>query len=96
MSGPIALEIDESAPATRATRLPLEAIEDALQAIGEAPAMSTDPGRYICNNTMFLNIGTGKRAGFIHLPYTTQFDDAVRARFAKVVEAAVQAAIDAP
>lgn len=91
-----AVEIDESAPATRATRLPLEAIEDALQAIGESPAMSTDPGRYICNNTMFLNIGTGKRAGFIHLPYTTQFDDAVRARFAKVVEAAVQAAVDAP
>ncbi|MBA3501810.1 MAG: hypothetical protein M4D80_12070 [Myxococcota bacterium] len=91
-----AVEIDEAAPATRATRLPLDAIEDALQLIGESPAMSTDPGRYICNNTMFLNIGTGKRAGFIHLPYTTQFDDSVRARFAKVVEAAVQAAVDAP
>jgi pyroglutamyl-peptidase len=91
-----AVEIDEAAPATRATRLPLDAIEDALQLIGESPAMSTDPGRYICNNTMFLNIGTGKRAGFIHLPYTTDFDDTVRARFAKVVEAAVQAAVDAP
>lgn len=91
-----AVEIDETAPATRATRLPLEAIEDALQAIGESPQMSTDPGRYVCNNTMFLNIGTGKRAGIIHLPYTTQFDDSVRARFAKVVEAAVQAAVDAP
>jgi pyroglutamyl-peptidase len=98
-----AVEIDETAPATRATRLPLAAIEDALQAIGESPAMSTDPGRYICNNTMFLVIGsaagqggTGKRAGFIHLHYTTQFDDSVRARFAKVVEAAVQAAVDSP
>jgi pyroglutamyl-peptidase len=90
-----AVEIDETAPATRATRLPLAAIEDALQAIGEAPAMSTDPGRYICNNTMFLNLGTGRRAGFIHLPYTSAFDDTVRARFAKVVEAAVQAAVDA-
>lgn len=91
-----AVQIDEAAPATRATRLPLAAIEDALVAIGEAPRLSTDPGRYICNNTMFLNTGTGKRAGFIHLPYTTQFDDAVRARFARVVEAAVQAAVDAP
>jgi hypothetical protein len=45
---------------------------------------------------MFLNIGTGKRAGFIHLPYTTTFDDTVRARWAKVVETAVQAAVDAP
>ena len=91
-----AVEIDETAPATRATRLPLAAIEDALQAIGESPQLSTDPGRYICNNTMFLNIGTGKRAGFIHLPYTTQFDQVVRDRFARVVEAAVQAAVDAP
>jgi pyroglutamyl-peptidase len=91
-----AVEIDEAAPETRATRLPLAAIEDALVAIGESPRMSTDPGRYICNNTMFLNTGTQKRAGFIHLPYTTQFDADVRARFARVVEAAVQAAVDNP
>lgn len=91
-----AVEIDEAAPATRATLLPLDAIEDALVAIGESPRMSTDPGRYICNNTMFLDLGTGKRAGFIHLPYTTTFDAAVKARFARVVEAAVQAAVDAP
>jgi pyroglutamyl-peptidase len=91
-----AIEIDEAAPPTRATRLPLPAIHDALEHIGEFPEMSTDPGRYICNNTMFQNIGTGKRAGFIHLPYTTMFDDTVRARWAKVVETAVQAAVDAP
>lgn len=91
-----AVEIEEGGPETRATRLPLAAIEDALVALGESPRMSTDPGRYICNNTMFLNTGTGKRAGFIHLPYTTQFDADVRARFARVVEAAVQAAVDTP
>jgi pyroglutamyl-peptidase len=91
-----AVEIEEGAAPTRATRLPLEQIHDALSFIGEFPQMSTDPGRYICNNTMFLNIGTGKRAGFIHLPYTTTFDDTVRARWAKVVETAVQAAVDAP
>ena len=91
-----AVQIDETAPATRDTLLPLGAIEDALVAIGESPRMSTDPGRYICNNTMFLNIGTGRRAGFIHLPYTTRFDDDVKARWARVVEAAVQAAVDAP
>lgn len=90
-----AAPIDPEAPATRDTRLPLDAIEAALEDLGEAPRRSTDPGRYICNNTMFLITGTGRRAGFIHLPYTSSFDDEVRARFARVVEAAVQAAVDA-
>ncbi len=93
--------IDEAAPATRDTLLPLPAIEAALEAIGEAPRHSRDPGRYICNNVMFIDIATmlgagHGRAGFIHLPYTTSFDDTVRARFGKVVEAAIQATVDAP
>ncbi len=92
------VEIDESVGPTRNTLLPLPAIRSAIEALGEAPELSTDPGRYICNNTMFQDIGamTGRgRAGFIHLPYTTQFDDAVRARYARVVEAAIQATVDA-
>jgi pyroglutamyl-peptidase len=89
-----AVPIDEAAPATRDTQLPLDAIESALVALGESPQHSRDPGRYICNNVMFADIGTGKRAGFIHLPYTTSFDDATRARFGKVVAAAVQATVD--
>ncbi|MDQ3367515.1 MAG: hypothetical protein M3680_19005 [Myxococcota bacterium] len=93
-----ATPIDDAAPATRDTLLPLDAIAAALAAIGEAPRRSRDPGRYICNNTMFQNIaamaGRG-RAGFIHLPYTTTFDDTVRARFGAIVEAAVQATVDA-
>jgi len=92
--------IDAAAPAERPTLLPLAEIESALVAIGEAPQHSTDPGRYICNNVMFVNIATmgprGGRAGFIHLPFTTQFDDAVRARFARVVETAIQATVDTP
>ena len=91
--------ISVDAPATRDTLLPLDAIEAALVSLGEEPKPSTDPGRYICNNVMFADIGamTGHgRAGFIHLPYTTEFDDATRARFGKVAEAAVQATADAP
>ncbi len=93
-----AVPIDPAAPATRATLLPLDAVHDAITALGEQPAYSDDPGRYICNNVMFADIGamTGKRAGFIHLPYTDQFDDGVRARFAGVVAAAIQASVDAP
>ena len=91
-----AAPIDPAGPATRATLLPLDAIEAALTAIGETPAHSTDPGRYICNNVMFGDIGAmaGKRAGFIHLPYTTAFPADVKLRFAKVVEAAVQASVE--
>ncbi|MEO8701839.1 MAG: hypothetical protein ABI867_17475 [Kofleriaceae bacterium] len=90
--------IDEAAPATRDTLLPLDAIRAALEAAGEAPQDSTDPGRYICNNVMFQNVAVmeprGGRGGFIHLPYTTSFDDSVRARFGRVVELAVQATVD--
>jgi len=94
-----AVPIDADAPSTRETLLPLVEIRTALEAAGESPAASTDPGRYICNNVMFENIGTmasrGGRAGFIHLPFTTTFDDDVRARYGKVVEAAIQATVDA-
>jgi pyrrolidone-carboxylate peptidase len=92
------VQIHADAPATRDTLLPISAIESALLAIGEAPQHSRDPGRYICNNVMFADIGamaSRGRAGFIHLPYTSQFDDAVRARYGKVVEAAIQAVVDA-
>ena len=86
-----ALPIDGAAPAERATSLPLPAIDRALRALGEAPVRSDDPGRYICNNVFFTSTGASSRAGFVHLPYTTRFDDAERARWGKVAEAVVQA-----
>ncbi|HEY4059973.1 MAG TPA: hypothetical protein VGM39_25330, partial [Kofleriaceae bacterium] len=93
----VAQAIDETAPAERPTLLPLDAIDSALQDIGESPQRSNDPGRYICNNVMFNDIaqldGHG-RAGFIHLPYTTDFSD--RTRWGKIAAAAVQAVVDAP
>jgi pyroglutamyl-peptidase len=93
-----AVAIDPAAPATRPTLLPLDAINTALVADGESPEDSTDPGRYICNNVMFADLaaiqaqGHG-RAGFIHLPYTTEFDAATKARFAKVVQTAIEATL---
>ena len=94
-ANPIALD----APPIRETLLPLSAIETALIDVGEQPERSQDPGRYICNNVMFVNLGKMAfrgRAGFIHLPYTTTFDADARARWGKVAEAAVQATVDAP
>jgi pyroglutamyl-peptidase len=93
-----AAEIDPAAPATRDTLLPLDRIEEALEALGESPQHSRDPGRYICNNVMFADVGAiaprGGVAGFIHLPYTTSFDASTRERFGAVVQAAIQATVD--
>jgi len=90
--------IDADAPAQRNTLLPLDAIESALVDLGESPRYSTDPGRYICNNVMFNNVGLmtarGGVGGFIHLPYETSFDAEARARYGKVALAAVQATAD--
>jgi pyroglutamyl-peptidase len=90
-------QIDPAAPATRDSLLPLRDIEFALSEIGEEPRYSRDPGRYICNNVMFADVGAMQSrgvAGFIHLPYTTQFDASTRERFGKVVQAAIQATVD--
>ena len=87
------------AEATRSTLLPLDAIKTELEAAGEQPQYSTDPGRYICNNVMFADVGAMAghgRAGFIHLPYTTEFDAAARARWGNVVRIAVETAVSAP
>jgi pyroglutamyl-peptidase len=89
-----ALPIDPTAPAERATSLPLPAISRALRALGESPQLSDDPGRYICNNVVFTSTGLSPRAGFVHLPYTTRFDAAERARWGRVAEAVVQSTID--
>jgi pyroglutamyl-peptidase len=94
-----AVPIDPAEGEERSTLLPLGAIRIAIEDLGEFPEDSTDPGRYICNNTMWNNIGVmtarAGRGGFIHLPFTTRFDDEVRARWARVVEAAIQATVDA-
>jgi len=83
-------------PAQRETMLPLTAIDTALRAIGESPVMSNDPGRYICNNVFYVVVGAaaaqGARAGFIHLPLTTTFSPAERARWGRVAEVIVEAA----
>jgi pyroglutamyl-peptidase len=84
-----ALPIDPTAPAERASTLPLDAIDRALRDLDEAPVRSDDPGRYICNNVFFAAAGASPRAGFVHLPYTTRFDDT--RRWGAIAEAVVNA-----
>jgi pyroglutamyl-peptidase len=80
---------------TRATRLPLDAMRRALTAIEESPDDSDDPGRYICNDVMFGEVGavdgTARLAGFVHLPFETAFPEPTRLRWGRVVEAIVRA-----
>ncbi len=88
-----AAPIEAGAADSRATGLDLDRAASALSAIGEHGEPSDDPGRYVCNDVFFTELGAlgriGGRGGFIHLPYTTDFDDATRARFGAVVEAIV-------
>lgn len=85
--------IVDGGDATRATRLPLDAMERALVDAGESPVRSDDPGRYICNNVFFTELGaTDRPAGFVHLPYTTDFPDDVKARWGRALEALLGAA----
>lgn len=89
--------IDASAEETRATTLPLPSITAALAALGEPAQPSDDPGRYVCNNVFFVLAGAaatrGVPAGFVHLPYETQFPEATRARWGRVVETIVSSSL---
>jgi pyroglutamyl-peptidase len=78
--------------AQRAGRLPLDAVAAALSAYGEPARLSDDPGRYVCNNVFYAELGaTDRPAGFIHLPYTAQFTDEARAHWGEVVETILNA-----
>ena len=87
--GPAALDTDETLHA---------AVLAALAAAGVDAHESDDPGRYICNNVYYTALGavadSARRALFVHLPYTTRFDDDERARWGRVVETVVQAVAD--
>ena len=94
-----ATPIDPTGPAERATSLPLDAMADAVQDVGRSVRRSDDPGRYICNNVFYRVMeaveDTDVRAGFVHLPYVTRFDDDATSEWGRTLEAIVQAIVDA-
>jgi pyroglutamyl-peptidase len=88
----LARPIAAQGEAQLASRLPLDAVAAALSAYGEPASLSDDPGRYVCNNVFFAELGaTDRPAGFIHLPYTSQFTDETRAHWGAVVETILNA-----
>jgi pyroglutamyl-peptidase len=45
-------------------------IHDALREAGIFSDISTDPGRYICNEVYYLDLASGVSSLFVHLPAT--------------------------
>jgi pyroglutamyl-peptidase len=98
------IEIAEDGDETLSSGLPLPfikaALERTLPELREVRAYasdSDDPGRYICNNTFYSAVlacqGRATKAGFIHLPYTTEFTDGSRREWGIVVREIVNAAV---
>ena len=97
--------IADDGPAQLSSGLPIAAIDAALDtALAAAlPALgrvthsdSTDPGRYICNDTFYSAVRASTpatRTGFIHLPYRTDFSVEQRVAWGEIVRAIVEAAV---
>lgn len=76
---PISRLIQNGAPAKLRTTLPLDQIRKRLNSHKYEATLSSDPGRYLCNQLFFTALaflGTHSipcRAGFIHLPLAADY-----------------------
>lgn len=79
---PVRAVIDPRRAASLVSTMPWEGVCERLAAAGHAVEISSDPGRFLCNQLLFHTLDVigrkriGARAGFIHLPlecaYPTQ------------------------
>lgn len=60
--------IHPGGPPVRHSPLPLDALHHHLTAAGHPVTLSTDPGRYLCNQVYYLGASLIPRTVFIHLP----------------------------
>jgi len=70
---PAAERLSTHGPARREASLPAGDIAAALEGVGLAVEFSRDPGRYLCNATLYRTLewagqSGAARAGFIHIP----------------------------
>lgn len=76
---PRAQAIDPASPASLASTLPIATLHTHLTAAGHPVELSNDPGRYLCNQVMFVALRhlaatrPGTPAGFVHLPLATTY-----------------------
>ncbi|MCE7888612.1 MAG: pyroglutamyl-peptidase I [Sorangiineae bacterium PRO1] len=89
--------IEAGGPAELGTGLPKEEIHAALEQAGIGVGYSDDPGRFVCNNLFYRimteSAGQPRVSGFVHMPYIHTVDATEQAMLAKVVAAAVKAAV---
>jgi pyroglutamyl-peptidase len=68
--------IVEGGPAAYFSTLPIKAIVAALREAGLPASVSQTAGTFVCNHVfyglMHRSAGSGRRAGFIHIPYLPQ------------------------
>jgi pyroglutamyl-peptidase len=66
--------IEKDGPAKRAATLPLSACLKALLAAGIPAHLSDDPGRFLCNASLYGFLGRAGKipCGFVHLPPTPE------------------------
>jgi pyroglutamyl-peptidase len=101
------IPIDDDGPPTLLSGLPVDRIQMMLEAmpisevIGRQRAvLGTDPGRYICNNTFYAAVAAAAaidpaiRAGFVHLPYTIDFNEQQRQAWGEIIRVVVQTSVD--
>jgi pyroglutamyl-peptidase len=66
-------EIDPRGPVAYRSSLPVDALVDALRAVGIPAAASRDAGGFLCNHVFYALMGalaesSGVRGGFVHVP----------------------------
>jgi pyroglutamyl-peptidase len=66
---PVSRSITPGGVPARAARVPSQRLVHALRAAGARSQISIDAGSYVCNQTLYLTLGTETAlAGFIHVP----------------------------
>ena len=70
---PLAQPIEQGAPATYASTLPVRDIVEAVRKLGLPCRLSYSAGRFVCNDVLYTLLhyyrGTDTKVGFIHVPY---------------------------
>jgi len=75
---PIDVAIRDDGPAAYFSTLPVKAMVTAMRAAGIPAKVSNTAGTYVCNHIMYQSLYMidrefpGKRAGFVHVPYSPQ------------------------
>ena len=92
---PVRTTIDHRAPQSLASTLPWNEIRQHLAAAGHPVELSSDPGRFLCNQILFHTLAViareelRARAGFIHLPLECDYPTSLAVDALTTVMAAV-------